>query len=55
MPRKPKDYEFFSVRLDREISQRFAAFCKETSRTKTMALEMILKEYLDKYDKTKNK
>ena len=51
MPRKPKDYEFLSVKLDRTISERFTKFCNDTARTKTAALEMIRKQYLDKYDK----
>lgn len=49
MPRPTKDYEYFSAKLDKEISERFTKFCKETARTKTAALEMILRQYLDKY------
>lgn len=49
MSRPTKDYEYFSAKLDKEISERFTKFCKETARTKTAALEMILRQYLDKY------
>lgn len=48
MPRQPKDFEYLSCKLDREISEKLADFCETTARTKTAALEMILKEYLIK-------
>lgn len=49
MPRPTKDFEYFSAKLDRKVSERFTKFCKETARTKTAALEMILSQYLDEY------
>lgn len=55
MPRKPKDFEYLSVKLDRKVSERLTKFCNETARTKTAALEMILTKYFDAYDKKKNK
>lgn len=55
MPRKAKDFEYLSCKLDREVSEKLTDFCEKTSRTKTAALEMILKEYLTKngYEFTK--
>lgn len=46
MSRQPKDFEYLSCKLDREISEKFTDFCEKTARNKTAALEMILKEYL---------
>lgn len=54
MPRKPKDYKFLSVKLDRHISDRFETYCDIEGRTKTTALERILKAYLDEYDSKNN-
>ena len=48
MPRQAKDFEYLSCKLDKEISAKFTEFCKNTARNKTAALEMILKEYLQK-------
>lgn len=48
MPRQAKDFEYLSCKLDREISEKLTDFCERTARTKTAALEMILKEYLTK-------
>lgn len=50
MPRKPKDYKFLSVKLDRTIHDRFEIYCEVEGRTKTTSLERILKHYLDEYD-----
>ena len=43
MPRKPKDYKFLSVKLDHQINDRFEIYCEIEGRTKTTALERILK------------
>lgn len=51
MARPSKDYEYFSAKLDRQVSERFSKFCKDTARNKTAALEMILTQYLDEYYK----
>ena len=48
MPRQAKDFEYLSCKLDKEISDKITEFCKDTARNKTAALEMILKEYLQK-------
>ena len=51
MPRKPKDYKFLSIKLDHQINDRFERYCDIEGRTKTTAIERILKAYLDEYDK----
>lgn len=54
MPRKPKDYRFFSVKLDRGIYERLERYCEIEDRTKTAAVERILRMFLDDYDKRNN-
>ena len=39
MPRKKKDAKFLNIRLDRQIHEELEAFCTETGRTKTKAVE----------------
>lgn len=55
MRRTVKENIALSMRIDKQISERLENFCEETCRTKTAAVEMILREYLDKYDKSKGK
>lgn len=55
MPRAKKDGRVINYKIDRLLYERFAAYCEEKGQTATLALERILKEYLDKYDKSKNK
>ena len=54
MPRKPKDYRFFSVKMDRSVYERLERYCELEDRTKTAAAEKIIREYLDDYDRRNN-
>lgn len=51
MPRKAKDYKFLSIKLDRETHERLDLYCEIEGRTKTVVVERLLKEFLDRYDK----
>lgn len=55
MPRAKKDGRVINYKIDRLLYERFAAYCEEKGQTATLALERILKKYLDKYDESKNK
>ncbi|MBR6428545.1 MAG: TraY domain-containing protein [Clostridia bacterium] len=55
MPRKKKDAKFLNIRLDRQIHEELEAFCTETGRTKTKAVEMVLSEFLKQDKKKKNR
>ena len=55
MPRAKKDGRVINYKIDRLLYERFAAYCEEKGQTATLSLERILKEYLDKYDESKNK
>ena len=55
MPRAKKDGRVINYKIDRLLYQRFAAYCEEKGQAAPLALERILKEYLDKYDESKNK
>lgn len=49
MPRQKKDAIMINVKLERGIHDRLDHFCSETGMTRTVALERILNQYLDKY------
>ena len=49
MPRAKKDAKVLNIKLDRGIYDRLDQFCEETGMTKTVALERILNQYLDRY------
>jgi len=51
MPRKPKDYKFFSIKLDRTIYERLERYCEIEDRTKTAAAERIFRQFLDDYER----
>ncbi len=51
MPRPKKDGKYLNLRIRSDIYDRFESFCENTGRIKTTALEMILTQYLDEYDK----
>lgn len=47
MSRQPKDFEYFSCKLDREISEKFTDFCEEAASNKTVTIEIIAKVLFD--------
>ena len=54
MPRKPKDFEYLSIKLDKRVADRLNEFCTSTARNKTAAVEMLLTKYFDEYDQKKS-
>ena len=51
MPRERKDGHYINLRIDRDLYDRFSKYCKQEERTKTAALERMLRTYLDAYDR----
>lgn len=51
MPRERKDGHYINLRIDRALYDRFSRYCDREERTKTAALERMLRAYLDAYDK----
>ena len=54
MPRERKDGHYINLRIDRTLYDRFSKDCDQEERTKTAALERMLRAYLDAYEKQKN-
>lgn len=54
MARPKKEGEFLHCYINKEISERLTRYAEEKGQTKTVAVERILKEFLDK-EKNKNK
>jgi hypothetical protein len=54
MPRERKDGHYINLRIDRSLYDRFSKYCDQEERTKTAALERMLRAYLDAYEKQKN-
>lgn len=52
MARTRKDAEMLHCRLDKKISDALTKLCNETGLTKTMAVERVLKTYVDTYKKS---
>lgn len=48
MPREKKDGKFINYYIKREIYEELKKYSEEKGQTMTMALERILKEYLQK-------
>ena len=53
MARKKKDGKFLNIYMDRELNERIRIYAEEKGQSITVAIERILKEYLDNIDKTK--
>lgn len=53
MARPRKDYIAVSMKVDKDIMQRFNDYCEEVGQTKTTAFERIVTEHLDQYEKEK--
>lgn len=51
MPRERKDGHYINLRIDRTLYERFASYCDREERTKTAALERMMRAYLDAYEK----
>lgn len=55
MARQKKDGVNINYFIRRDVKEKLDAYCEDVGQTATMAIERILKEYLDKYDESKNK
>lgn len=51
MPRPKKDGIKVSYVIEKTLMKEFEKFCEETGRTKTKAVEMAIREFLDNYKK----
>lgn len=49
MARPKKDGETLSLYIDRTVKKRLQQYCAETGQTKTMAIERMLTEELNRY------
>ena len=50
--KKIKDYEPFSCKLDKNISEKLQKFCNDTGLSKTKTVEKALEKYITDYRKT---
>ena len=46
MSRQPKNFEYLSCKLDREISEKFTDFCEEAASNKQLQLRLLQKSCL---------
>ena len=53
MPRKKKDYIQLHIKMDTDLMKRLEDYCEEVGQTKTLAIERIVKMFLDKFDEGK--
>lgn len=49
MHKPKKDGKSLNCNIDRLLHERLEEYCEEVGQTKTVAVERILKQYLDKY------
>ena len=52
MSRQQKPAEHLNIRLEKNVADRLAQFCKDTGLTKTAAVERALDQYIKEYQKT---
>ena len=53
MARPKKNYRVFNMKVDADVMDKFAAFCKESGQTKTCAFENMVVEHIVKANKDK--
>lgn len=53
MPRPKKNGQYLNLKINQDIYDRFSDYVDEMGQTKTIALERILKKYLDDYEEQK--
>lgn len=51
MPRPKKDGVYINYYIQKDIKERLDKYCEDVGQTNTMAVERILKQFLDEYDK----
>lgn len=55
MANKPKDFEYFSCKMDKNVSDALEKYCTDSRMSKTAVVEIAVTEYLEKQKKTKKK
>lgn len=55
MPRAKKDGKCLNCIIERKIHERLEQYCETVGQTKTLAIERILKQFFDEYDRTNDK
>jgi hypothetical protein len=54
MARQRKDYISLHIKFDADLMQRLNDYCDKEDRTKTAAVERMVRSYLDSWDKENN-
>lgn len=54
MARQKKDGVFINYYIDREVKEMLDKYCEDVGQTNTLAIERILKNYLENYQKEKD-
>ena len=55
MARPKKDGVYINYYIQKDIKDRLDNYCEEVGQTNTMAIERILKQFLDEYDEKTQK
>ena len=55
MPRAKKDGQYLNCYIDRDLRERLVAYADQKGQTMTMAIERILKKFLDEYEEGQTK
>ena len=53
MANKPKDFEYFSCKMDKNVSDALEKYCTDSRMSKTAVVEIAITEYLEKQKKSK--
>ena len=53
MAQKSKDFEYFSCKMDKNVSDALEKYCTDSRMSKTAVVEIAVTEYLEKQKKTK--
>lgn len=54
MARAKKDGVYINYYIQKDIKDRLDRYCEDVGQTNTMAIERILKQFLDEYEETQN-
>lgn len=54
MARAKKDGVYINYYIQKDIKDRLDRYCEDVGQTNTMAIERILKQFLDEYEDTHN-
>ena len=49
-PKKQKEYQPVTIRMDKATYDRMSQFCEEAGQSKTVAIERAMNMYIDDYD-----